>query len=44
LSDPWKAWTPKQKQIFVEEAGAAMLEYGLASTEELRQMESGPAG
>ena len=44
LSDPWKAWTPKQKQIFVEEAGAAMLEYGLASAEELRQMESGPAG
>jgi hypothetical protein len=36
LAEPWREWTPEQKRIFLEEAGATMVEYGLASEAELR--------
>jgi hypothetical protein len=32
----WKAWSPEQRQIFLEEAAPTLVEYGLASQGELR--------
>ncbi len=34
--NPWAEWTADQKRIFLEEAGPALLQYGLATAEELR--------
>jgi hypothetical protein len=33
--NPWTEWTMDQKRIFLEEAGSTLLEYGLATAEEL---------
>jgi hypothetical protein len=32
---PWREWTPRRRGIFLEEAGATMVESGLATEEEL---------
>jgi len=37
--DPWPTWTLQHKRIFLEEAGVAMLRYGMVGDEEMRQME-----
>jgi hypothetical protein len=36
---PWGLWNPKQRRIFVEEAGATMLKYGLAAEPELASLQ-----
>jgi hypothetical protein len=36
---PWGLWSPEQRRIFVEEAGATMLEYGLAAESELASLQ-----
>jgi hypothetical protein len=33
--DPWQEWSTEQKRIFVEEAGAALVKYGMAGADEL---------
>ncbi len=33
--EPWAVWTPDQRAIFLEEAGAALVRYGYATEEEL---------
>jgi protein-tyrosine sulfotransferase len=36
---PWGLWNPQQRRIFVEEAGATMLKYGLAAESELTSLQ-----
>ena len=36
---PWGLWSPQQRRIFVEEAGATMLKYGLAAESELASLQ-----
>ena len=36
LSAPWNKWTLDQKRNFLEEAGATLIKYGLATTDELK--------
>jgi Sulfotransferase family len=36
---PWGLWNPQQRKIFVEEAGATMLKYGLAAESELESLQ-----
>jgi hypothetical protein len=38
--DPWPHWTLEQKRIFLEEAGATMLQYGLLAEDELLRLEA----
>jgi hypothetical protein len=33
--DPWQQWTAEQKRNFIEEAGATLVKYGLATQQEL---------
>jgi hypothetical protein len=35
-SDPWQGWTLEQRVTFLEEAGQALVRYGLATEEELQ--------
>jgi hypothetical protein len=36
---PWGQWSPQERRIFVEEAGATMLKYGLAAESELEPLQ-----
>jgi hypothetical protein len=35
LADPWQEWSPEQRRTFADEAGSAMVKYGLAGEKDL---------
>jgi hypothetical protein len=41
---PWGQWNPQQRKLFVEEAGATMLKYGLAAESELASPQEATSG